>query len=318
MSKTTKQFTRTELLAMPSSQFFALVNSDSEELNGLSAAELREIGVALGLYVEQEVVDDASDAEAEYKPVAEWQKTFKRDLLESDRQSVQADAFEDMTQHEILDAFEKAQRNERLKSAGQEDVLDNADDADAEPPRNDNNNNHRPSDDPRYEQARDDADFVLRASDDALNAALKEKLGVTTDEVAKLKEANAINQSRAIQQQFIARHPDFLANERNGSLMRDHVLARGESEFTEANLEAAFSALKDVVTASATPQQPRNVRRSSSVSTRGKSSPVVQTEMSMSQLEALAATMPLDKFRELCIEKAKSGEHGDERGGFSL
>jgi len=135
----------------------------------------------------------------------------------------------------------------------------------------------------------------------------------------KTQEAAAIQRSLATQQNFVDEHPDYVGNTRNGNVMRDWVLARGEKEFTTDNLNKAYEALKtdgllelkdaqaDGVAEveakdtqrTAAPKveatQQRSQRRGSTITTGRPTAPKV----SVAPTEDEAYSMPLDKLKEL-------------------
>ena len=135
----------------------------------------------------------------------------------------------------------------------------------------------------------------------------------------KSQEAAAIQRSLATQQNFVDEHSDYVGNSRNGNLMRDWVLARGEKEFTTDNLNKAYEALKTdgllelkeaqadgvaevktedtqrTVAPTVESTQQRSQRRGSTITTGRTAAPKATVAPTLDE----AYSMPLDKLKEL-------------------
>jgi glucan-binding YG repeat protein len=142
----------------------------------------------------------------------------------------------------------------------------------------------------------------------------------------KAQEAAAIQRSLATQQNFVDEHPDYVGNARNGNLVRDWVLARGNTEFTTDNLNKAYEALKtdgllelkaegadgatevkaEVTQRTVAPAveatQQRSQRRGSTIATGRSAAPKVNVAPTVDE----AYAMPLEKLKELANRSLSS------------
>lgn len=171
-------------------------------------------------------------------------------------------------------------------------------------------------------QASDDENFLV-------GKRLKEKPVETISEIARkaVKEeqdrvAAALAESQRVQNEFVASHPDYVADEGNGKRMVAWVQTHGYPEFTEDNLEKAYQDLKASgllkikdpeasVTTQTTPKdaerivpakeetaQPRSSQRASSVPAKAPAS-VIKTEPTEDELYNL----PMDKLRSMANDQ---------------
>jgi glucan-binding YG repeat protein len=144
----------------------------------------------------------------------------------------------------------------------------------------------------------------------------------------KTQEAAAIERSKAVQQNFVDEHPDYVANQRNARVMTDWVKAREYKEFTTENLTKAYEALKadgllalkdasqaddaTEVKGEATQRtavtpveatQQRSQRRGSTITTGRATAPKV----SVAPTEDEAYSLPMDKLKELANRQLQAG-----------
>jgi hypothetical protein len=181
---------------------------------------------------------------------------------------------------------------------------------------------------PKAKEWTTDEEYVIaqRLQKEPLKAfrdIFKEVTGYTPDEAQsrnqQVDELLRNQRGLTVQQNFVTTHPSYIGDAQNGARMRDWVESHNYSEFTEENLEKAYQDLKksgllnlkseeadgstEVVTKDAEriaqPEvkatQTRSLKKSSTVSTKGRPAPVVKTEPSEDDLYK----MPLDKLRDL-------------------
>jgi hypothetical protein len=172
-------------------------------------------------------------------------------------------------------------------------------------------------------QKTDDDEYVIKKQLDEKPAETIKRL--VAEQLAE--EQARTQRSQRTQNDFVAAHPEYIANESNGSKIRDWVANKGYTEFTDENLEKAYQDLKasgllklksvdasenaDVEAAddqriadnaAKSTAQSRSQRKGSSVSSRG-GAPVVKTGPSEDELY----NMPLEDLRRLSNEQlAKS------------
>lgn len=183
------------------------------------------------------------------------------------------------------------------------------------------------AEDTRTEQQKTDDEYVISQR---LQKEPSKTMRQVVNEVISEREA-ATQRNLEAQQAFVDSHPDYVADPKSGNGMRMmsefQRLNPGADEFTEQGLEKAYQSLKAsgllklkteeaggtteaetveterIVPATVEATQPRSLKRSSTISTRGSSPTVVKTGPSEDELYS----MPLDKLKNLANEQLAKG-----------